>query len=36
MYAKLDFAVAVIVLHHVIGARARQAASGSVRAAYCT
>jgi protoporphyrinogen IX oxidase len=36
MYAKLAFAVAVIVLHHVIGARSRQVASGSARAAYGT
>ena len=36
MYAKLGFAVVVIVLHHVIGARARQVANGSVRAAYGT
>ncbi len=34
MYAKLGFAVAVIVLHHMIGARTRRLASGSVRAAH--
>ena len=33
MYAKLAFAVVVIVLHHVIGGRARRLAGGSVRAA---
>ena len=33
MYAKLAFALGVIVLHHVIGARARRVASGTARAA---
>jgi protoporphyrinogen IX oxidase len=33
MYAKLGFALVVIVLHHVIGARARRLAGGSVGAA---
>ena len=33
MYAKLAFALGVIVLHHVIGARARRVAQGTVRAA---
>jgi protoporphyrinogen IX oxidase len=36
MYAKLGFAVVVIVLHHVIGARARRVAQGKVRAAQGT
>ena len=31
MYAKLGFALVVIVLHHVIGARARAVGSGHVR-----
>jgi uncharacterized membrane protein len=33
MYAKLAFAVGVIVLHHMIGARARRLAEGNARAA---
>jgi putative membrane protein len=33
MYAKLGFAVGVIALHHLIGARAKRVASGTVRAA---
>jgi chemotaxis protein MotB len=33
MYLKLAFALGVIVLHHMIGARARRVASGTVRAA---
>jgi putative membrane protein len=33
MYAKLGFAVVVILLHHVIGARARRVAGGNVQAA---
>jgi putative membrane protein len=33
MYAKLGFAVGVIVLHHMIGARARRVASGNAGAA---
>jgi putative membrane protein len=33
MHAKLTLAVAVIVLHHVIGARAKRVASGKVEAA---
>jgi putative membrane protein len=33
MHAKLAFAVVVIVLHHMIGARARHVANGKVRAA---
>jgi putative membrane protein len=33
MYAKLGFAVGVIVLHHMIGARARRVAAGNARAA---
>ncbi len=33
MYEKLAFALGVIVLHHVIGARARHVAGGKVRAA---
>src|SRR5580692_2949421 len=32
MYAKLGFALVVIVLHHVIGARARRLANGQVPA----
>jgi protoporphyrinogen IX oxidase len=36
MFAKLGFALAVIVLHHMIGARARHVASGTVRAAHGT
>jgi putative membrane protein len=32
MHAKLTFAVAVIVLHHVIGARARRVAKGEIDA----
>ncbi len=36
MYAKLGFAVAVIVLHHLIGARARRVANGVVGAAQGT
>ena len=36
MYAKLGFALAVIVLHHVIGARARRVANGQVRASKGT
>jgi protoporphyrinogen IX oxidase len=36
MYAKLGFAVVVIVLHHMIGARSRRVAGGSVRAALGT
>jgi putative membrane protein len=36
MYAKLAFAVAVIVLHHLIGARARRVANGAVGAAQGT
>jgi putative membrane protein len=32
MYAKLGFAVAIIVLHHVIGYRARRVANGHVDA----
>ena len=36
MYAKLGFAVLVIVLHHIIGARARRLASGRVGAAQGT
>jgi uncharacterized membrane protein len=34
MFAKLGFALAVIVLHHMIGARSRRVAGGSVRAAH--
>ena len=34
MYAKLGFVAVVIALHHVIGARARRVASGSVRAGH--
>ncbi len=33
MYAKLAFAVGVIVMHHLIGARARRVADGEVEAA---
>ncbi len=33
MYAKLGFAVVIIVLHHVIGGRARRLAAGNVGAA---
>jgi putative membrane protein len=36
MYAKLGFAVVVIVLHHMIGARAQRVARGNVRAAQGT
>lgn len=36
MYAKLGFAIAVIVLHHMIGARARRVADGNVRASQGT
>jgi protoporphyrinogen IX oxidase len=36
MYAKLGFAVLVIVLHHVIGGRARRLAGGRVGAAQGT
>jgi len=36
MYAKLGFAVLVIVLHHVIGARGRRLAGGRVGAAQGT
>lgn len=36
MYAKLGFAIAVIVLHHMIGARARRVAGGNVHAAQGT
>jgi uncharacterized membrane protein len=36
MYAKLGFAVVIIVLHHVIGARSRRVARGDVRAAHQT
>ena len=36
MYAKLGFALAVIVLHHMIGARARRVANGQVRASEGT
>jgi uncharacterized membrane protein len=36
MYAKLGFAVAVIVLHHLIGARSRMVGNGIVRAAQGT
>jgi uncharacterized membrane protein len=33
MYAKLVFALGLIVLHHIIGARSRRVARGSVRSA---
>ncbi len=36
MFAKLGFALAIIVLHHMIGARARRVAGGSVHAANGT
>ena len=36
MYAKLGFALAVIVLHHMIGARARRVANGQVHASKGT
>jgi putative membrane protein len=36
MYAKLGFAVAIIVLHHLIGLKARRVANGNVDAAQGT
>jgi protoporphyrinogen IX oxidase len=36
MYAKLGFALVIIVLHHVIGARARRVANGEVSASAGT